>query len=97
MQTSIPFLKSKHKTWIYSILVVLAILPALLAVKNIKISPDSMVYALISQEILSGNKIRLPIIKLVENYVPIIYQRCNLNKFCGSSLDTNVFPGITGD
>ena len=71
MQTSIPFFKSKHKTWIYSILVVLAILPAFLAVKNIKISPDSMQYALTSQEILSGNGIRLPVIRLVDTHIPV--------------------------
>lgn len=46
-------------------------LAALLAVKNIKISTDSMVYALISQEIRSGNGIRLPIIRFEDNYVPI--------------------------
>ena len=97
MKTSTPYFKNRHEIWIYSVLIIFTTLAALLAVKNIKISPDSMVYALISQEILSGDGIRLPIIKFEENYVPIMYQRCNLNKFCGSSLDTNVFPGITGD
>ena len=71
MQTSIPCFKNKHKIWIYSILLILAILAALLAVKNIKISPDSMQYALVSQEILSGNGIRLPVIRLLDNHIPV--------------------------
>lgn len=46
-----------------------ALLPAILAVKNIKISPDSMIYALVSQEIKAGNGISLPIIySLKDNY-----------------------------
>ena len=59
------------KVWIYGILFISATLPALLAVKNIKISPDSMIYALISQEIISGNGIRLPIIRLQDTYTII--------------------------
>ncbi len=46
----------------YTILVIFSILPALFAVKHIIISPDSIVYSLISQEILSGNGIRIPMI-----------------------------------
>ncbi len=46
-------------------------LPALLAVKNIKISPDSMRFALISQQLLLGHGIRVPIIRLEDNYTLI--------------------------
>lgn len=66
-----PYFKSKHEICLYGILLISAILPALLAVINIKISPDSMIYALMSQEIISGNGLKIPIIKLVENYVPV--------------------------
>jgi len=57
---------------LYSLLILIAVSTsvALLAVKNIKISPDSMIYALISQEITSGNGIRLPInLRMENNYV----------------------------
>ena len=54
--------KNKYAMWIYGMLFISAMLPALLAVKNINISPDSMIYALMSQEILSGSGLRLPII-----------------------------------
>ncbi len=53
--------KHTYAMCIYGILFISAVLPAFLAIKNIKISPDSMIYALISQEILSGNGIKLPI------------------------------------
>ena len=65
-----PF-KNKHNIWIYFVLIISSTLIALLAVKNIKISPDSMIYSLISQEIISGNGIRLPIIRLEDTYVLI--------------------------
>ncbi len=69
MKTSIPHSKNKYKICVYGILLISAILTALLAVKNIRISPDSMMYALISQEIISGNGIRLPMIySLKDNY-----------------------------
>ncbi len=61
--------RNKYEIWIYSILIVFSALVALLAVKNIKISPDSMRFGLISQQILSGNGIRVPIIRLEDNYV----------------------------
>ena len=70
METSTRYFKSKHNILIYLVLIISSILPALPAVKNIKISPDSMVYALISQEIISGNGIRLPLIfDMNDNYV----------------------------
>ncbi len=62
-------LMNSYKLFIYGTLLISAILPALLAVKNIAISPDSMMYALISQEIVSGNGISLPIIySMKDNY-----------------------------
>ncbi len=64
MKTSTPHFKNKHEIWIYSILIISSVLAALIAVKNIKISPDSMIYSLISQELVSGNGIRLPVIRL---------------------------------
>lgn len=61
--------RNKYAMYIYSILFISAFLPALLAVKNIQISPDSMIYALVSQEIISGNGIKLPIIiSMEDNY-----------------------------
>lgn len=58
------------KTLIYTLLIAASTFVALLAIKNIKISPDSMIYALISQEIISGNGIRLPInLRMENNYV----------------------------
>jgi len=63
--------KNTYTICIYGILLISAILPALFAVRYIKISPDSMIYALISQELISGNGIRLPIIRLEDSYVPL--------------------------
>jgi 4-amino-4-deoxy-L-arabinose transferase-like glycosyltransferase len=54
--------KNKYAIYMYGILLISSVLPALLAVTNLKVSPDSMVYALISQEILSGHGIKIPII-----------------------------------
>lgn len=54
--------KSKSEICIAGALFIAAILPALFAVRNIAISPDSMIYALISKEILSGNGISWPIL-----------------------------------
>jgi len=63
--------KNKCEIWIYSILIIFSVLSASFAVKNIKISPDSMRFGLVSQQILSGNGIRVPIIRLEDNYVPV--------------------------
>ncbi len=71
MKSSNPHLKNTKDIWILSVLILLSILAALPAVLNIKISPDSMIYSLMSQEVLSGNGMQIPIIKLVENYIPI--------------------------
>jgi hypothetical protein len=71
MTTKIFNFLHKNKIWIYGVLTILSLLAALVAVKNIKISPDSMRYALISHQILSGNGIRLPIIRLEDNYIPV--------------------------
>ena len=63
-------LKNKYAICIYGILLISAILPAILSVKNMGISPDGMMYALVSQEIVSGNGIRLPMIyDMRDNYV----------------------------
>lgn len=59
--------ENKYVIYIYGILVTSAFLTAFLAVKNIRISPDSMIYALVSEEILSGNGIRLPIIYYLQD------------------------------
>lgn len=64
--STVPY-KFLYGTLIYTLLIVVSTFVALFAVKNIKISPDSMIYALISQEILSGNGIRLPINLRMEN------------------------------
>jgi hypothetical protein len=56
---------------IYTSLLISSTLIALFAVRNIKISPDSMLYSLMSQEILSGNGLKIPVIKLFDNYIPV--------------------------
>lgn len=63
--------KNKYEIWIYSILITSSVLSASIAVKNIKISPDSMRFGLVSKQILSGNGIRVPVIRLEDNYVPV--------------------------
>lgn len=63
--------KNNNDVWIYGILIVFSSAAALLAVTNIKISPDSMRFGLVSQQILSGNGIRVPIMRLEDNYVPV--------------------------
>lgn len=65
-----PF-KNKHELWIYLILIAPAVLAALMAVNNIKISPDSMRFGVVSQQILSGNGISVPTMRLEDNYVPV--------------------------
>lgn len=71
MQTAISDIKSRHQAWVCAILIAFTILPAFLVVKNIKISPDSIKYTLISQEILAGNGIRLPVIRLEDHQIPV--------------------------
>ncbi len=61
-----------YRTCVYGILFIFAILPALLAVKNIGISPDGMMYALVSEEIKSGNGIRLPMVYSVKDTFEIV-------------------------
>ncbi len=71
METNSPHFKNKYEICIYGILIISAIMAALLAVKNIKLSPDAMRFGLISQQILSGNGIRVPVIRLEDTYVPV--------------------------
>ncbi len=61
----------RYDILIYAVLIISSALAALFVVKNIKISPDAMRFGLISQQILSGNGIRVPIIRLEDNYVPV--------------------------
>ena len=63
--------ENKYNVWIYCILVISASLIAFHVVSNIKISPDGMRFGMISEQILSGNGIRVPLIRLEDNYVPI--------------------------
>ncbi|RJQ56253.1 MAG: hypothetical protein C4526_02355 [Nitrospiraceae bacterium] len=65
------FNKNKHGIWLYTVLIVASAAAALFAVNNIKISPDSMRFGVVSQQILSGNGIRVPVIRLEDNYVPV--------------------------
>jgi len=67
METYRTFLKNNYKI---GILIIISALSALVAVENIKISTDSMRYALISQQILSGNGIRIPLIEF-DNIIPV--------------------------
>jgi hypothetical protein len=54
--------KNKHDIWLYSILIITASLASLLSVHNIIISSDSIRYGLVSQELLAGNGLRIPVI-----------------------------------
>ena len=63
--------ENKYNVWIYSILIISAALAAFHVISNIKISPDAMRFGLISEQILSGNGIRVPLIRLEDNYVPV--------------------------
>jgi hypothetical protein len=69
------FSKASHnllsEVIIYSVLITVSTFAALLAVKNIKLSPDSMTYSLVSQQILSGNGIRIPMIWFSSSAVPV--------------------------
>ncbi len=71
MEIHSPEFRNKFDLWMFSILVISALLAALFAVKNIKISPDSMRFGLISQQIISGNGFRVPIIRLEDMYIPV--------------------------
>ncbi len=63
--------ENKYNVWIYCILVMSAALAAFYVVSNVKISPDGMRFGLISQQILSGNGIRVPIIRLEDTYFSV--------------------------
>jgi hypothetical protein len=71
MKTDDLHLTNKHGIWIYVILIMVSASSALFVAHNIKISPDSMRFGLISEEILSGNGIRVPIIRLLDTFVPV--------------------------
>ncbi len=71
MKTSTSHFKNRNEIWITFVLIIFSTLVAFLAVRNIKISPDSMLYSLMSQEILSGNGLKVPVIKLFDNYTPV--------------------------
>jgi len=71
MKTYSPYLKNKQEIWIYTILIISSAVAALFVVHNIKISPDSMRFGLISQQIMSGNGIKVPIIRLEDNFIPV--------------------------
>ncbi len=63
--------ENKYNIWIYCILIITAFLYAFYVVSNIKISPDGMRFGLISEQILSGNGIKVPLIRLEDNYIPV--------------------------
>lgn len=65
------FSKYRHEIWIYSLLIIASASAALLSVKNINLSPDSINYALVSQQINAGNGIKVPMIWLDSNAVPV--------------------------
>lgn len=53
------------------LLILLTIFIAIPIVKTIKLTPDSILYALMSKSILSGNGIKVPVIRLTDNYIPV--------------------------
>lgn len=61
--------EDKHEKLSILLLIIISAIPSFLVVKNLKITPDSMRFALVSQQLLSGNGIRVPIIRLEDNYL----------------------------
>lgn len=68
-----PHFKNQYVLLTYITLLIVATLAALLAVNNIVLSSDSMNYGLVSQQILAGNGIRIPIIGILgfDNTLPV--------------------------
>jgi hypothetical protein len=64
-------LKDRKEILAFGLLIVVSSMAALLAVKNIKITPDSIHYALLSQQITSGNGLKTPLIRLDSHIIPI--------------------------
>ena len=62
---------NKYDIWIYIILIVTSASAAFLAVQNIRLSPDSITYSLVSQQIISGNGLRVPMIFLHRGDIPV--------------------------
>lgn len=73
MKTCTSYFRDRSEIWIFVILISASTLAALFAVKNIIISTDSITYGLISQQIIAGNGIRIPVIGVIEfdNMVPV--------------------------
>jgi 4-amino-4-deoxy-L-arabinose transferase-like glycosyltransferase len=65
MEKNNPASGVNSRVWIFMLLALFASIAGLFTVANLKITPDSIRYALISQQVLSGNGIRLPMIRLV--------------------------------
>jgi hypothetical protein len=71
MGTPATICNNKNKIFLYCILIAFSLISALFIVKNIKLATDSLRYGLISQQILSGNGIRIPAIRWEDNYIPV--------------------------
>ncbi len=61
---------NKKIAWMYCVLIIASAVAAFLAVKNIIISSDSISYGLVSQQIIAGNGIRIPLIRF-DNVMPV--------------------------
>jgi 4-amino-4-deoxy-L-arabinose transferase-like glycosyltransferase len=71
MKTANPDQRNSSDIWLPSILIIASAVAAFLVVINIKITPDSMRFGLVAEQIMSGNGIRVPVIRLEDDYVPV--------------------------
>lgn len=70
MKTHTTYAKSKYGIWPYGVLIIVSLLASFLAVKNIILTSDSFSYSLVSQQILAGSGIRIPISRF-DNIIPV--------------------------
>lgn len=71
MNSSNRHFNSKNTVLTYAVLIIVSTIVALLIVKNIKISPDSITYSLVSQQILAGKGISVPMIWFDSKAIPV--------------------------
>ncbi len=63
--------KNKYDMLIYAVLIAFSALAALIAVQEVQVAPDSMRFGLAAEQLISGNGIRVPLIRLEDNYTPV--------------------------
>ncbi len=65
------YFQNKYAIWIYVLIITVSVSAALLAVKNIRLTPDSITYSLVSQQIIAGNGLKVPMIFFERGNVPV--------------------------